>query len=140
MDVVEASFDLYKDKAVSTINAINNLYTFVFVSVATVFFPIVYTLPQKVAVMEQIFVTFFAALFFVFYLIYAYLTAKYREYKNKYSIILVKCVVGQYYKELQEPTYKKMCSKIAELTQLNEKEVMNILIKEYPPKENLIIS
>jgi len=145
MDDLEAVYNLNRDKALGALSASGNLIIFTVVTIISVFIPLAFTLSQNYSDLKIIFGYLMVFSPIVLFPIFAFFLLKYREYKNEYRIALIKSIVKNYFTSVGvnpgPQDSETVCREIVRVTGNNTEEVMEMLIKIYPPpKINPVIT
>ncbi|MCZ7402360.1 MAG: hypothetical protein O8C61_09070 [Candidatus Methanoperedens sp.] len=137
MDDLEAVYNLNRDKALGVLSAAGNLIIFTVVTIISVFIPLAFTLSQNYPDLMILFGYLMVFSPIVLFPIFAFFLLKYREYKNEYRIALIKSIVKNYFRlagaNPNPPDSETICKEIVRITGNNTDEVMEMLIKIYPP-------
>ena len=139
MDNYEAVYSLYKDKAINVLKAANNFFIFLIITTLSVFVPLAYTQSDISHDFLSIIEEYGFVLSWFFVPVFIFMFAKYREYKYKYSVSLIKSIVDENFidsdNDKEKVSYEEVCKYIENITLFEYKYIMNILIKIYPPKK-----
>ena len=92
MDDFDASYHLYRDKALDVIRAADNFFLFFIITFLSVFLPLSITLANDYHEFETVLIYFVISVPIVFIPVLLFMISKYREYKYEYTISLIKSI------------------------------------------------
>lgn len=137
MDDLEAIFLLNRDKALGVMNASSNLVIFTIVTIISVFIPLAFTLSENSPELMNLFGFLMVFSPVILFPIFAFFLLKYREYRDEYRIALLKSIVKNYFTRIgtnpSPPNPDTICKEIVRITGDDPNEIMEMLIKIYPP-------
>jgi hypothetical protein len=121
------------------LNASGNLIIFTVITIISVFIPLAFTLSKDSPELMSIFGYLMVFSPLVLFPIFSFFMLKYREYKDEYRVALTKSIVKNYFMKVGDnpnpPDSNTICREIVNITGNNPDEVMEMLIRLYPPPE-----